>query len=138
MPTFAKKLILQFSIQEINENLVQNLNQLFGANAGDNYVTIEVVELEKIKKAIEMPILEVKDEPEIDIEDEPEIDIEDIVDEIGTEELEDIEAIAIDVPPVEEVIVKTRLTMPSRKLKVNISSELLQELEKMQLNFKLN
>ena len=77
-----------------------------------------------------MPILEVKDEPEIDIED--------IVDEIGTEELEDIEAIAIDVPPVEEVIVKTRLTMPSRKLKVNISSELLQELEKMQLNFKLN
>ena len=130
MPTFAKKLILQFSIQEINENLVQNLNQLFGANAGDNYVTIEVVELEKIKKAIEMPILEVKDEPEIDIED--------IVDEIGTEELEDIEAIAIDVPPVEEVIVKTRLTMPSRKLKVNISSELLQELEKMQLNFKLN
>ena len=138
LPTFAKKLILQFSIQEINENLVQNLNQLFGANAGDNYVTIEVVELEKIKKAIEMPILEVKDEPEIDIEDEPEIDIEDIVDEIGTEELEDIEAIAIDVPPVEEVIVKTRLTMPSRKLKVNISSELLQELEKMQLNFKLN
>ena len=130
LPTFAKKLILQFSIQEINENLVQNLNQLFGANAGDNYVTIEVVELEKIKKAIEMPILEVKDEPEIDIED--------IVDEIGTEELEDIEAIAIDVPPVEEVIVKTRLTMPSRKLKVNISSELLQELEKMQLNFKLN
>ena len=59
--------------------------------------------LEKIKKAIEMPILEVKDEPEIDIED--------IVDEIGTEELEDIEAIAIDVPPVEEVIVKTS-TLP--------------------------
>jgi len=28
--------------------------------------------------------------------------------------------------------------MPSRKLKVKISSELLQELEKMQVNFKLN
>jgi DNA polymerase-3 subunit alpha len=28
--------------------------------------------------------------------------------------------------------------MPSRKLKVKISSELLQELERMQLSFKLN
>jgi DNA polymerase-3 subunit alpha len=39
---------------------------------------------------------------------------------------------------VEETKVITRLSMPSRKLKVKISNELLQELEKMQINFKLN
>ena len=38
----------------------------------------------------------------------------------------------------EEILVKTKLVMPSRKLKVKISSELLQELERMQLSFKLN
>ena len=45
----------------------------------------------------------------------------------------------IEVPvEKEEIIVKTKLSMPSRKLKVKISSELLQELERMQVNFKLN
>ena len=38
----------------------------------------------------------------------------------------------------EEILVKTKLSMPSRKLKVKISSELLQELDKMQVSFKLN
>ena len=38
----------------------------------------------------------------------------------------------------EEIVVKTKLSMPSRKLKVKISSELLQELDKMQVSFKLN
>jgi len=45
----------------------------------------------------------------------------------------------VNVPTeVEETRVITRLSMPSRKLKVAISSELLQELERMQVNFKLN
>ena len=42
------------------------------------------------------------------------------------------------VKKVEEIKVVTKLTMPSRRLKVKISAELLQELEKMQINFKLN
>ena len=57
-----------------------------------------------------------------------------MIDEAG----EDVE-MNIEVPvEKEEIIVKTKLSMPSRKLKVKISSELLQELEKMQVNFKLN
>jgi DNA polymerase III subunit alpha len=45
----------------------------------------------------------------------------------------------LDIPvEKEEIVVKTKLSMPSRKLKVKISSELLQELERMQLSFKLN
>ena len=42
------------------------------------------------------------------------------------------------VEEVEEIKVITKLTMPSRKLKIKISNELLVELEKMQINFKLN
>ena len=39
---------------------------------------------------------------------------------------------------IEEIQVVTKLVMPSRKLKIKISNELLQELERMQINFKLN
>jgi DNA polymerase-3 subunit alpha len=39
---------------------------------------------------------------------------------------------------IEEIKIVTRLSMPSRKLKIKISNELLVELEKMQINFKLN
>ena len=39
---------------------------------------------------------------------------------------------------VEEIKVVTKLTMPSRRLKIKISNELLFELEKLQINFKLN
>jgi DNA polymerase-3 subunit alpha len=39
---------------------------------------------------------------------------------------------------VEEIKVVTKLTMASRKLKIKNSNELLMELEKMQVNFKLN
>ena len=39
---------------------------------------------------------------------------------------------------VEETKIITRLSMPSRKLKIKISNELLQQLEKRQINFKLN
>ena len=42
------------------------------------------------------------------------------------------------VTEIEEIKVITKLEMPSRKLKINISNELLSELEKMQVNFKLN
>jgi len=39
---------------------------------------------------------------------------------------------------VEDIQVVTKLSMPSRKLKVKISTELLHELDKLQVNFKLN
>jgi DNA polymerase-3 subunit alpha len=61
------------------------------------------------------------------------------------EEMESIEegeeeaALNLAIPvEKEEIVVKTKLSMPSRKLKVKISSELLQELDKMQVSFKLN
>ena len=60
------------------------------------------------------------------------------------EENEDSESGVLEIPEtsavteIEEVKVVTKLSMPSRKLKIKISNELLFELEKMQINFKLN
>ena len=123
LPTFAKKLFIHLDIKDLHSNFVAELNELFAANAGDNSVTFEVMELEKIKTtAADVSLI-----TPIDVDEE-------VIDEAG----EDVE-MNIEVPvEKEEIIVKTKLSMPSRKLKVKISSELLQELEKMQVNFKLN
>ena len=123
LPTFAKKLILMFPINEVKEHVITELNQIFSENKGDNSVTFEVMELERIKKALEeIPVV-----APLDIEEE-------IVNESG-----EVAEMEIEVPlEKEEIIVKTKLSMSSRKLKVKISSELLQELERLQVNFKLN
>ena len=96
---------------------------MFQEHKGDNTVSFEIMELEKIKRIVEAA-------PEFAQTDE----------ESFADEIED--AIEIDeikpVSEVEEIKVVTKLSMPSRKLKVQISNELLFELEKMQVNFKLN
>ena len=104
-------------IEELQQNLIAELQEIFQMNRGDHSVTFEVMELEKVKRVGEAPLV---------VEDDA------VVEEV----LEDAE---IDIPEEkEEIRVVTKLSMPSRKLKVNISAELLQELEKMQLNFRLN
>lgn len=123
LTTFAKKLILQFSITDLSENRIQALYDLFTKEKGDNTVTIEVMELEKVKKQI----IETIENETIDVSDDTESD-------------EQFEAVEIEptIKEVEEIKVVTKLSMPSRKMKVKISNELLQELESMQINFKLN
>ncbi|MVO08891.1 DNA polymerase III subunit alpha [Flavobacterium sp. TP390] len=123
LTTFAKKLILQFSIVDLSESLIQSLYDLFTKEKGENTVTIEVMELEKIKKQI----IETVEDETIDVSDDTD----------SEEALESV-AIAPTIKEVEEIKVVTKLSMPSRKMKVKISNELLQELESMQINFKLN
>ena len=53
-------------------------------------------------------------------------------------ENESFEEMQIDIPTLEEEKIVTRVVLPSRKLKVGISSELLNQLDKMNLKFKLN
>jgi DNA polymerase III subunit alpha len=128
LPIFAKKLILQLAITDLKEGMITELNQIFAQNNGDNLVTFEVMELEKIKKATEekhviLPVVSEEEESN----------------EENNDEVDDLAEIALDVPiEKEEIVVKTKLSMPSRKLKVKISNELLQELERMQLSFRLN
>ncbi|SHI96741.1 DNA polymerase III subunit alpha [Flavobacterium haoranii] len=119
LPSFAKKLVLQFNITELSENLIQSLFDLFQKEKGDHQVTIEVLELEKVMKQVvseaTVETLETEDD-----EENIEVEVEPMVTE------------------VEQVQVVTKLSMPSRKMKIKISNELLQELENRQINFKLN
>jgi len=124
LPIFAKKLILQLAITDLKEGMISELNEIFSQNKGDHLVTFEVMELEKIKIVKEENLVVVPTVSE---------------DEESNEEIDELAEMDLDIPvEKEEIVVKTKLSMPSRKLKVKISSELLQELERMQLSFKLN
>ncbi|MGM8361605.1 DNA polymerase III subunit alpha [Flavobacterium sp. ARAG 55.4] len=126
LEALAKKLIVLLNIKDLQPEFIHKLSRLFSENKGDNQVTFEVMEIEKIKKLIETTSAE--ENEEVVFEDESEdMEVSDIS-----------ENKAVQVTEVEEVKVVTKLSMPSRRLKIKISNELLQELEKMQVNFKLN
>jgi len=119
---FAKKLVIHININDLQSEFIHQLSTVFQQNKGDKTVVFEVMELEKIKKQIEIaPQIVATDE---DLESDVVYDDENPQVELVTE--------------IEEIKVITKLEMPSRKLKINISNELLSELEKMQVNFKLN
>lgn len=122
LTTFAKKLIIQFNVAELQERLILHLNELFKSNRGDHSVMFEVMELERVKKKIEVAAAkETAGAGDFDTDGEPEAEMPETV-----------------VTDVEDIKVVTKLSMPSRKLKIKISNELLHELEKLQVNFKLN
>lgn len=135
---FAKKLNILLDVKDLSADFISKLNAVFQANKGDNTVTFDIVELEKIKKQAEIIPEILKVEGKV----EPALFDDEISDEaaIFTDELsEDEEPILVEtIAEIEETKVVTRISMPSRKLKIKISNELLVELEKMQINFKLN
>jgi DNA polymerase-3 subunit alpha len=125
---FAKKLVVLLNITDLDPDFIHKLGHLFFENKGDNLVTFEIMELEKVKKMVEAASISTEKETD-DFTDE-----NDNIEVIEAAENETTAAII----EVEEIKVVTKLTMASRKLKVKISNELLFELEKMQINFKLN
>ncbi len=124
LPTFAKKLIIHLNIKDLQSEMITKLSAVFQLNRGDHTVDFEVMELETIKKQMEIAAPIMLDPEEVLLED----------DDLLIQESSELSATA----ELEETKIITRLSMPSRKLKIKISNELLQELEKMQLNFKLN
>ncbi len=121
---FAKKLVIHLDIKDLREELVSKLTAVFNVNKGDNTVSFEIMELEKIKKQIEAAPVETDD-------------IEIVLDENG-DIIEDENPETVAPTEVEETKIINKISMNSRKLKINISTELLNELEKLQVNFKLN
>lgn len=114
----AKKLTLNLNISDLKSDLITQLSHLFQLNSGTNPVAFEIVETEMIKRQL-APITVVAGEME--------------------EGEEEAVAIELDVPAdVEETRMVTKLSMSSRKVKVNICTELLVELEKLDVKFKLN
>ena len=127
LETFAKKLIVLLNINDLETDFIHKLSHLFFDNKGDNQVSFEIMELEKVKKLVEI-VPELEDNEEVVFDDSPE----------DLDEADEQPIKIAQVTEVEEINVVTKVTMPSRKLKIKISNELLHELEKMQINFKLN
>lgn len=120
--TFARKLVIQFNVSELQGETIEGLQQLLMSNRGDHGVTFEVMQLEKVTKQVEIAAGMVN-EPAADY---------------STNVTETIDHESTVVTNVEDVQVVTKISMPSRKLKINISNDLLQELDRLQINFKLN
>ena len=117
------------NIKDLQEEFIHKLSHLFSENKGDNTVTFEIMELEKIKRLVQVETTSEFEEADDAV----------FVDEGDDQDGDDVMSTkTAEVTEVEEINVVTKLTMPSRRLKVNICTELLQELEKMQINFKLN
>lgn len=122
LTSFAKKLIVTMDIKELLPNMIHKLSHLFLHNKGDNQVSFEVEESEHIREVVQTTTSDVVTEtPESDVEFSEDTEMEVALNAI-----------------VERKKVITKLSMPSRKLKVKISTELLQELEKMQIGFRIN
>jgi DNA polymerase III subunit alpha len=124
LQNFAKKLILHLNIENIGPQMIEELHTIFKKNKGENQVVFEVMELEKFKRQIEVVAPEFANETD------------------NNDEIEDLDVmdtnLDIETEVVEETRVVTKLTMPSKKLKIKISNELLSDLERMQINFRLN
>jgi len=116
---FAKKLSIQIDIKDLHQNFIQQLNEVFISNKGESTVTFEVVEQERVKNEIEIVSKTVLDE-EVNFE------------------TENLEEVILEMPTEEENKIITRISLPSRKLKIKISKELLLTLEKMNMKFSLN
>ena len=144
LPTFAKKLNLILDIKDLHSNLIEKMTAIFQAYKGENAVSFDFVEVEKmivpetksivVSKPLAIPTETVLFEDTMLNTDEQEQEnyMETMVEEDA--EPQRLEPVAI----AEETQVVTKVSMFSRNLKVKISTELLTELENLQVNFKLN
>jgi DNA polymerase-3 subunit alpha len=130
LTNFSKKIIIDLDIKTLRPELMEHLSAVFSEFQGDHQVSFEIVETEK--KMVKSPLKKV----EIDLsEAEERHEIEQDV--ASEEELENEIPLEI-TTELEEIRVLTKLSMNSRKVKVNICYELLQQLEKVELSFRLN
>jgi DNA polymerase III subunit alpha len=118
MGTLAKKLTLNLDIAVLRNELIHTLSHLFQNYRGEHPIAFEVLELETVKRKIEIP------EPLAVIDEIPE-----------AEDQENVGPITVEA---DEIKVITKLAMPSRKVRVRICAELLKELEVLDIKFKLN
>lgn len=115
LSTQAKKITLNLDIRELNNDMIHQLSRLFQENKGDHSVSFEVLETQHVTKPVVVAQAVAVDGDEPLPEEEIEVQ-----------------------PETEETRIVTKLSMPSRKFRVNICSNLLQELEKMDVRFRLN
>ncbi len=130
LTNFSKKIIIDLDIKKLKPELIENLTTVFKEHQGDHQVSFEILETETalVKKNISTAPIAVSDD---------ENEVEEVLELENDEETE--AEVPIDISTeIEEVRVLTKLSMNSRKLKVNICHELLEQLEKFDLSFRLN
>ncbi len=125
IPLYAKKLIIQMNIKELKENQIEQIRMLFDTHQGSKAVTFEILEIEKVQKQLEDRAIARLMESDTEIDDDN-LDVE-------------IDESVLMVPQEkDEFRVVTKLELPSKNSAIEITAELLEELEKLQVNFRLN
>ena len=125
IPTFAKKLIIQIDVRKLKEMQVDKIRMVMDKNPGTKSVVFEVFELEEVQNRLQTQVVHKL--------------LEDTTEDIQDDVLEEIEEKTpeIEVPDV-QYVKKNLLEMPSKNMRIEISSDLLEELERMQVSFRLN
>lgn len=122
IPSFAKKLTVIMNVRDIASRRVELIKDAFNRYQGDSFVNFEILEIERIQKepTLIAPVIRMNDSDD---------------DENAVDSFDEEAEVAVDVP---EFKVVNRLEMSSRSSRVNITAELLEELEGLQVDFKLN
>ena len=139
---FAKKLTIKFDITDIENTKIEKLHSIFQNFKGNHFVDFEIQEIQKTFKLVEnkqnSTALNLEDITENLLENDL-IDIDDLETTTAAVENEkNTELVEISTEMIEDLKVVTHLDMPSRKIKVDINNELLEALEALQINFRLN
>lgn len=125
MENLTKKITLNLDIKSVSSDFVHQLQQIFHENPGNIPLSFEILETERIMRQVE---------PQLPLETPTEA-----IDASQDDALTD-ESMEIEIPDLvrDEFRVVTKLGMTSRKIRVKVSAELLENLERMQVRFKLN
>jgi DNA polymerase-3 subunit alpha len=127
IPTYAKKIVVHMNVKELHPVQLTKMKEIFDRYRGDKPVSFEIAEIEKITEdEIFIPVI---GKPQIDVDYDGEV-----MEEMDIE-LENVPAMET---KKEEYRVINKLEMNSKNSRVNIVAEFLEELERLQVNFKLN
>ena len=128
IPTFSKDLIVTMELNDVDEPMVQYLGQVFSKHQGNNPVSFELLELERYYEEKE----QLQELVEVEA-----IDYDSVLDGNG-EEMADFEPMMEVTQGKEQIRVVNKVELIGHQTRVHITAELLDELEYMQINFRLN
>lgn len=123
--SYAKKLILELNIKSLNDHDVMELQEVFRNYPGNKSVTFELFELEEIQKEII-----IKEPKAIPVVEDIEID--------GDLEFSEAMDMDFEIEEKAQYVKKNMVEMNSRNANIDISPELLEALEQLNVDFRLN
>lgn len=128
IPAFAKQLVVQMNVNDLSENKLNEIKTTLDKYNGDKQVFFDIYEVEKIAVEEEIKPIPIPNAAMNMNEDG------DLVDEIMDQEEMSFEL----EEKKEEFRIVNRIEMSSRNSRITISADLLEELERQQVMFKLN